>query len=131
VKRELIDYRRNRAKETLRDAKILLDSGSLFSSVNRIYYAMFYQVTALLLTENLSSPKHSGVKAFFNTRFVKTGKVSIKNGKFFARMFEFRQKSDYKDFVEYESNKVIEWFEEARRFIDELDVVIEREITDQ
>jgi uncharacterized protein (UPF0332 family) len=46
-------------------------------------------------------------------------------------MFEFRQKSDYKDFVEYESNKVIEWFEEARRFIDELDVVIEREITDQ
>jgi hypothetical protein len=61
VKRELIDYRRNRAKETLRDAKILFDSGSLFSSVNRIYYAMFYQVTALLLTENLSSPKHSGV----------------------------------------------------------------------
>jgi hypothetical protein len=48
VKRELIDYRRNRAKETLRDAKILFDSGSLFSSVNRIYYAMFYQVTALV-----------------------------------------------------------------------------------
>jgi len=56
---ELIDYRRNRAKETLNDAEQLFNSGSLFSSVNRIYYAMFYEVTALLLIKGLA---HIGFK---------------------------------------------------------------------
>jgi uncharacterized protein len=121
---ELIDYRRNRAKETLNDAEQLFNSGSLFSAVNRIYYAMFYEVIALLLTRDLSSPKHSGVKSLFNKEFVKTGKVSIKSGRLFARMFDFRQKGDYEDFVAFEKEKVKEWLEGAKLFIDELEELI-------
>jgi uncharacterized protein len=52
---ELIAYRRKRAQETLHDAKILFRDNSLYSSVNRIYYALFYEVTALLLAAELSS----------------------------------------------------------------------------
>jgi uncharacterized protein (UPF0332 family) len=124
---ELIDYRRNRAKETLNDAEQLFNSGSLFSAVNRIYYAMFYEVIALLLTRDLSSPKHSGVKSLFNKEFVKTGKVSIESGRLFARMFDFRQKGDYEDFVAFEKEKVKEWLEGAKLFIDELEELIGRE----
>jgi len=54
---ELIDFRRERAKETLRDAKVMFEKASLFSTVNRIYYSIFYGVIALLLTEGLSSSK--------------------------------------------------------------------------
>lgn len=120
----VVDYRRNRAKETLEDAKRLFDAGSLFSAVNRIYYAMFYEVTALLLTKNLSASKHSGVRALFNKEFVKTGKVSIDMGRFFGQMFEFRQKSDYGDFVRFEEEKVKEWLEKAKEFVEELEKVI-------
>jgi uncharacterized protein (UPF0332 family) len=124
---ELIDYRRNRAKETLNDAEQLFNSGSLFSAVNRIYYAVFYEVTALLLTKGLSSPKHSGIKSLFNKEFVKIGKVSIESGRLFARMFDFRQKSDYEDFVTFEKNEVREWLEGAKLFVKELEEFIERE----
>ena len=126
---ELIDYRKNRAKETLKDAEQLFNSDSLFSAVNRIYYAMFYEVTAILLTKGLSSPKHSGVKSLFNKEFVKTGKVSIESGKLFARIFDFRQKGDYEDFVTFEKDEVKEWLDGAMRFIKELEELIEREET--
>lgn len=73
-KDELINYRRKKAKETLEDAKILLKAKRFSSAVNRIYYALFYEVVALLLTRNLSSRKHSGVRALFNVTWGLSGK---------------------------------------------------------
>ena len=67
MKRELVDlikYRLKKSKETLNDAKIMFEIASLTSTVNRIYYAMFYAVNGLLLSKNFSSSKHSGVELF-------------------------------------------------------------------
>ena len=125
---ELIVYRREKARATLRDARMLFDADSLFSAVNRIYYAAFYEVLALLALHGLSSAKHSGVRALFNERFVKPGIVSKEAGRFFSRMFEFRQKSDYADFVEFEREKVAEWLDKAETFLSELERVIEEEL---
>jgi uncharacterized protein (UPF0332 family) len=121
----LIRYRRDKATETLADARMLLRDGSPASALNRIYYAMFYEVLALLHTQDLASAKHSGVRALFNERFVKAGIVPVELGRLFARMYDFRQKSDYGDFVEIQPEKVVEWFGQAAAFIDALDQTIE------
>jgi len=121
----LIRFRRDRAKETLGDARMLLRGGSPASALNRIYYAMFYEVLALLHTQDLASAKHSGVRALFNERFVKVGIVPVEQGRLFARMYDFRQKSDYGDFVQIQPEKVGEWYEQAAAFIDGLDQIIE------
>src|SRR3990172_940681 len=110
---ELIAYRRAKAKETLQDGSILFNAKRLSSAVNRIYYALSHDVTALLLTKGLSSAKHDGVRAMFNEHFVKPGKITVESGRFYSRMFEFRQKSDYGDFVTFEETKVKEWLAQA------------------
>lgn len=115
--KELIAYRLNKSKETLKDAKIVFEAGSLFSSVNRLYYAMFYSVTALLLKKGLSSPKHSGIMALFNVNYIKTGIIQKEYGRFYSRLYEFRQKGDYIDFVEFERTKVKDWIKQAASFI--------------
>jgi uncharacterized protein (UPF0332 family) len=51
----LIQYRVARALESIEEAKLLLENGHLHSSVNRLYYACFYVVSGLLITEGLSS----------------------------------------------------------------------------
>jgi len=56
---DLIRYRRGKSKETLEDAYILFRAGRLFSALNRIYDALFYEVMALLLTKDLSSARHT------------------------------------------------------------------------
>lgn len=122
----LIRFRRDKAKETLADARMLLCDGSPASALNRIYYAMFYEVLALLHTQDLASAEHSGVRALFNERFVKAGTVPVEQGRLFARMYDFRQKSDYGDFVQIQPERVADWFDQAVAFIDRLDQTIER-----
>lgn len=108
MKDTLIRYRKDKARETLDDARMLLRDGTPSSALNRIYYAMFYEVLALLHTKDLSSSKHTGVRAIFNEHFVKAGIVPIELGRLFSRMYDFRQKSDYGDFVKIQPEKVWE-----------------------
>ena len=124
----LIRYRREKSRETLEDASLLFQEGRLFSTLNRIYYALFYEVMALLLTKDLSSAKHTGIRALFNEHFIKTGKVSVELGRFFSRMYDFRQKGDYADFVQFEKERMKEWLVTAEHFINELDQVIEKDL---
>ena len=84
-KKRIIEYWRKRARESLEDAKLLLENRRLHSAVNRIYYALFYQVSALLLDKDPSFAKHSGVLAAFNEEFVKTGRIDKELGKFYER----------------------------------------------
>ena len=54
LKQTLISYRMQRAKESLEAAQLLSDNKMLTSSMNRIYYAMFYAVQALLVLKDTS-----------------------------------------------------------------------------
>lgn len=72
--KELVQYRMQQAEESLDEARFLLGGGkSARSVINRAYYAMFYSVLALLVYEEVSSSKHSGVLSYFNRHFVKGG----------------------------------------------------------
>lgn len=51
-KSELVTYRIQRAKETLKEVDILIDNQFWTTSINRLYYACFYAVSALLLKNN-------------------------------------------------------------------------------
>lgn len=124
MKQELIDltkYRLEKARNTLSDAKKYFEGGTLNSTVNRTYYAMFYAVSALLIVKRLFSSKHTGVRALFNREFVNKGLVEIRWGKFYSDMFGNRQKGDYKDFVEFEKEDVGLWLKKAEEFISEIE----------
>ncbi|RME91125.1 MAG: HEPN domain-containing protein [Anaerolineae bacterium] len=66
---------------------------------NRLYYAAFYAVSALLVRDGYTATKHSGIKALFNRHYVKTGAVSKEQGRLYNRLFDLRQEGDYLDFV--------------------------------
>ena len=121
----IIEYWRKRARECLDDAKLLLENKGLHSAVNRIYYALFYQVSALLLAKGLSFSKHSGVLAAFNREFVKTGKIDKELGKFYNRMFEHRRTGDYGELVEFEEEDVKGWLRKAEEFLDTVEKLME------
>ncbi|MCK4766314.1 MAG: HEPN domain-containing protein [Candidatus Aminicenantes bacterium] len=125
--KDIIKYRRQKAADTLEDARILAKKKRWSSAVNRIYYAVFYEVIALLQDRNLSSSKHSGVRSLLNKHFVKPGLINIEIGRFFGQMYDFRQKGDYEDFVSFKEEDVKNWIEKADRYIKELDEFIMKE----
>jgi uncharacterized protein (UPF0332 family) len=97
---DVVFYRLQRARQTLEDARILANAGRWNPCVNRLYYACFYAVSALLIQHSLSSSKHTGVRGLFNRHFVRTGKVSKELAQIYNDLFERRQESDYADFVD-------------------------------
>ncbi|MBC7332926.1 MAG: HEPN domain-containing protein [Actinobacteria bacterium] len=126
MKQEFIDlakYRLEKARNTLSDAKKYINNATLESTVNRIYYAMFYAVNALLITKGLASSKHSGVLALFNGEIVKKGLIERRFGKFYSDMLNIRQEGDYKDFVKFEREDVEEWLKKAEEFIAKIEEI--------
>ena len=113
----LVSYRIEKAKNTMTDAKLLFDAGSYNATINRIYYACFYAVLALLLTKKLSSSKHKGVRLLFNKEFIKTGEIDYKWYHFYAKLFDNRQESDYEDFKEFAHDETQQLYDESARFI--------------
>lgn len=105
----------------------MFQSGHLYGTANRIYYACFYAVLALLLTKNLSSSKHGGVISLFNRNFVKSGTVSREMGKFYSRMFDSRLESDYGEPTEIDSEQLEEDLSTAGEFIKLLGEIVARE----
>ena len=114
---DLIKYKLERSDETLEEAKIMLRSSHLFGAANRIYYACFYAVSALLLSKDLSSPKHSGVLSLFNRHFVKTGLIPVELGKFYSRLFDTRTESDYADLITIDLKEIQDNLKTAEIFI--------------
>ena len=110
-KEKIIEYWRKRVRECLDDARLLLENRRLHSAVNRIYYALFYQVSALLLAKGFSFSKHSGILAAFNRKFIKAGKIDKEMGKIFQSyvcMFEHIRAGDYGKLVEFKEEDIKE-----------------------
>jgi hypothetical protein len=122
---ERVNFRMKKASDTLEAARLLIGKGNTISTVNRIYYAVFYAVSAVLLSRGFSSSKHSGIISLFNKEIVNNGLVDKTFGRFFNQLFFERQEGDYGDFAEFDSAEVQSWLELAEKFISDLRRLIE------
>ncbi len=124
TKEDLIKYRLFRAKDTLDDAQILAEKNKWNSTINRLYYAAYYAIMALLLDSNLKPTTHNGVKSNFSEYFIKTDKIPKEFGKIYSQLFTWRQKGDYDDLFDFDKDRVIPYFDPVKRLIE----IIEKEI---
>jgi len=95
---DLIRYRMDRAEQTLIEAKTLGNSALWNGAINRLYYACFYIVDALLLAHKISHKTYAGTKHQLNLHFGKSGKIEPNALKFYNDLFEDRFESDYGEF---------------------------------
>ena len=69
---------------------------------NRLYYAVFYGASAVMLAQGVSVSKHTGVRGFVNKELIKTQKFPIELGDVFNDLFEQRANGDYGSLVDVE-----------------------------
>jgi uncharacterized protein (UPF0332 family) len=113
-----------RAREAIKEASLLLKAGHLNAYVNRLYYACFYAVSALLVTRGISTSKHGQLRSLLHRDFVKTGLIPTELGRHFDRLFSNRQEGDYADFVVFKADEVRTWLDETIVFVDYIDGLI-------
>ena len=123
-RREYVKYRIESARKTFEAAKVLSENGFWNSAVNRLYYAVFYAVNALLVLNEIQTKSHSATKSQFSLHFIKTGRFDKKYGRLLSELFDWRQKGDYENMFDYNSDLVEPLFEPAVEMIE----LIEEEI---
>lgn len=118
---ELAIYRINRSKDTLREIDLHIENKLWNTAVNRLYYACYYAVSALLVKNNIEAQTHGGTRQMFGLHFIKTGLIPKESGKFYTDIFDKRQTGDYDDFVEMGKEDVIGLLEPAKRLVTEIE----------
>ena len=95
-KEDLIKIAVEKSNQAIKSAKDNLEKGNFETSQNRIYYALFYIVTALAYKNDFITSKHSRLKGWFNKKFIYEDKVfGADMIEIYNELYQFRQKSDY------------------------------------
>lgn len=99
-RRAIVMYRIEKAQAALSDIHAILPMGMWSIIANRMYYALYYAASALLILDGHRIGTHKGVISLFNLNYVKEGPLPREDGALFAKVFAFRQGSDYDDFID-------------------------------
>lgn len=62
---------------------------------NRIYYAVFHAVSALLINDHVEVRSHKGAGLMFGQKYVLPGIFTADDGRLYAKLQDLREKSDY------------------------------------
>ena len=117
-KTDLINYRIERSNMTLETARTLIENQDWFGAANRLYYAVYQIVSALMAQESIRIKSHSGAKAMFELHFIKTGKVDTSWGKLYKRLSDARHESDYVAFSSFTQQDILPLLPQTEEFID-------------
>ena len=118
-------YRLERAKETLKSAKILcIEVKDYTSANNRAYYAIFYAIRAVLALEEVDFKRHKDVIAYFNQHYIKNEIFSRNLGSKIAQAQRVREDSDYDDKYQISLEKTEQQIKIAEEVIGEVEKFI-------
>jgi len=119
-RQSLIDYRLRQAIDTIDLANFLATSEKYVIAVNRIYYGMYYALTALALKNGFETSKHGQLIGWFNREYISTKRLDPQFGKILRNAFQNRTKGDYDAFIDFSRNEVELMLVEMTDFINEI-----------
>jgi len=120
----LIEYRLQQAFETIELAKFLAINQKFVIAVNRIYYGMYYALTALALKNSFETSKHGQLIGWFNKEFISNKKLDSRFGKILRNAFQNRTKGDYDAFTSFKQQEVDIMLSEMVEFIEEIKIIL-------
>lgn len=116
-RQQVVTYRLEKALNTLTDAEKIIGLKMWAAGANRLYYAAYYAVSALLIANGYTAKTHEGVIRLFNQHFVMNGKVDREMGRQYNILFTMRLTGDYGDCFDLQEKDIVPVLEPAKLLI--------------
>ena len=87
---------------------------------NRLYYAIFHAVSALLINDGHSVNTHKGVVVLFGQYYVRTGVFDMEDGKLYSQLQTMREKGDYNCAYQTSEDEVLPLIEPANALVNKI-----------
>ncbi|MDE5869978.1 MAG: HEPN domain-containing protein [Muribaculaceae bacterium] len=123
---DIVAYRLERAKSTIREVKDVGNIGYWNLAANRLYYAAYYASAALLIHNEIEATSHRGVIRMISASFVRNGIISAEYSKLLGRLFTMRQSGDYEDLFDWDEADVIPLISRVEEYISYIDNLINK-----
>ena len=117
---DIVRYRLENAHKTMEEVDILIQNEFFNTAANRMYYACFYAVSALLVANQIVTKSHDGVKQMFGLHFIKTGIFPAYFGKYYGELFYERITGDYEDMFDHDAVSVNGLYPKAKEIVNKV-----------
>lgn len=124
-RRIIIEMEMEKAEHTFAEQSVLCKAGLWNTLANRLYYALFHAVSALLISEGHEVGTHKGAAIRFQQYFVKTELFPVEDGRFYAQMQTMRENADYNCSYDVSEEEIRSRIEPARQLIEKIKRYIE------
>ena len=94
-RRIIVTLELERVDKTLKEMEVQLQNGLWGMVANRLYYALFHAVSALLISDGHEVGTHRGAVNRFSLYYVKEGIFSGEEGRLYSQLQSLREDEDY------------------------------------
>ncbi|MBP3790391.1 MAG: HEPN domain-containing protein [Prevotella sp.] len=116
----VVSYRIEKAARAIEQAKHNLPMEYWELIANRMYYAAYYAVSALLIANGYSAKTHETILRLFGLHFIQTEILPKDYGKLYNKLFTLRLKGDYNDRYNLTLEEVLPLVEPTEQLIREV-----------
>ncbi len=127
----VVSYRIEKAARAIEQAKHNLPMEYWELIANRMYYAAYYAVSALLIANGYSAKTHETILRLFGLHFIQTEILSKDYGKLYNKLFTLRLKGDYNDRYNLTSEEVLPLVEPTEQLIQEVSRIAMHDLNEQ
>ena len=109
-----------KAERTFDDVLFCARENKWEAAANRLYYALFHAMSALLVSDGHRVKSHRGVLAMFGEHYVRPELFSKKDGALLSDLVIMRDNADYNCFFEADEEKLKPYLEPTRLLIEKI-----------
>jgi uncharacterized protein (UPF0332 family) len=81
-----------------------------------------------MFQHGIKAKSHEGLKTQFFLEYIKTGKIDSEYGKLYSQLIDWRQESDYAEFVDFREEDISPLIEQVQDFNEVLKKYIETKL---
>ena len=124
----LVSLGLKKAHETYDEIEILVAANRLNGAANRMYYAVFHAVCALLIRDGIQVNTHRGSHAMFSQYYIKTGIFPKEYGQLYNQLQTMREESDYNCAYDVEIDELQQRIAPAKQMIEDIEKLINNNV---
>ena len=124
-RRIMVELELERTEKTLREMELQFQNELWAMVANRLYYAWFHAVSALLISDRHEVGTHRGAVNRFHMFYVKEGIFTNEEGQLYSRLQTLRENGEYNCTIEIIQKEAIEKIEPTRHLIEKIKKYIE------
>ena len=119
-RRVIITLELDKTAKTWEQMELQVKNGIWEMAANRLYYALFHAVSALLITDHHEVGTHRGAVNQFSLYYVKTAFFTKDDGRLYSNLQKLREDGDYNCYIDVEQKDVEGYIEPTRQLIERI-----------